>query len=403
MTSNITQTWQHAKNILCIRLDHVGDVLMASPAMRALKAALPDCRLSLLAAPHASQVGAHIPLLDDVIEYAAPWMKSSAQHAPDIDSAMIARLRERQFDAAVIFTTYSQSPLPAALMCVLAGIPLRLAHCHENPYRLLSDWVPDPEPQQSIRHEVRRQLDLVAAIGARTDDERLLFSPREQDRAWAEDYLRQQQLLESRRWLILHPGASAPSRRYPATLWAQVAASLARQGFSLLLTGSAQESVLVDSVRSMMGCEASDASAHSLAGMLDLGQLGALLSHAPLLIVGNTGPAHLAAAVGTPVVDVYALTNPQHTPWRVPSRVLFHDVPCRNCYKSICPQGHHACLQQLAPERVVAAALELLQTDEHVNAEAGSALAAAPAHEQLPTPEVNKESEWRDKLPLVGF
>jgi ADP-heptose:LPS heptosyltransferase len=68
----------------------------------------------------------------------------------------------------------------------------------------------------------------------------------------------------------------------------------------------------------------------------------------------------VAAAVGTPVVALYALTNPQHTPWHVRSRVLFQDVPCRFCFKSICPAGHHVCLAGVAPERVVEAVLELL-------------------------------------------
>jgi ADP-heptose:LPS heptosyltransferase len=79
-----------------------------------------------------------------------------------------------------------------------------------------------------------------------------------------------------------------------------------------------------------------------------------------VLITNNSGPAHLAAAVATPVVDLYALTNPQHTPWLVPARVLNHDVPCRNCLKSVCPQGHHDCLRRVAPERVADAAMELL-------------------------------------------
>ena len=93
----------------------------------------------------------------------------------------------------------------------------------------------------------------------------------------------------------------------------------------------------------------------SLAGELDLGELAALLAMAPLLIANNTGPVHVAAAVGTPVVDLYALTNPQHTPWGVPNRVLNHDVPCKYCYKSVCPEGHHHCLTLVPPEAVVEA------------------------------------------------
>jgi ADP-heptose:LPS heptosyltransferase len=91
-----------------------------------------------------------------------------------------------------------------------------------------------------------------------------------------------------------------------------------------------------------------------------LGELGALLSNAPLLISNNSGPVHLAAALGTPVVDLYALTNPQHTPWEVPNRVLNYDVPCKYCYKSVCPEGHHNCLVKVTPEQVVQAAQELL-------------------------------------------
>jgi ADP-heptose:LPS heptosyltransferase len=103
---------------------------------------------------------------------------------------------------------------------------------------------------------------------------------------------------------------------------------------------------------------------HCVAGCLNLAELAALIAEADLLISNNTGPAHIAAAVDTPVVDLYALTNPQHTPWQVRSRVLFHDVPCRNCYKSVCPAGHHDCLRKVAPETVAAAALELLQERE---------------------------------------
>src|SRR5205823_14157314 len=91
----------------------------------------------------------------------------------------------------------------------------------------------------------------------------------------------------------------------------------------------------------------------------DLAELAALISLAPVLIANNTGPVHVAAALGTPVVDLYALTNPQHTPWAVPNRVLNHDVPCKYCYKSVCPQGHHNCLRLVTPPAVAQAAREL--------------------------------------------
>ena len=116
---------------------------------------------------------------------------------------------------------------------------------------------------------------------------------------------------------------------------------------------------LVDAIIAASGVQAP--AVQSLAGQLDIGQLGAAIKHAAAVVSNNTGPAHMTAAIGTPLVDLYALTNPQHTPWQVESRVLFHDVPCRFCYKSICPQGHGDCLNKLEPARVIAAVASLLR------------------------------------------
>lgn len=359
-----TSAWNTARNILCIRLDHIGDVLMATPALRALKESFSGCRLTLLAAPAGAIVTRHIPEIDDTIEYAAPWMKSSAPHDAAQDVEMITLLRERKFDAAIIFTTYSQSPLPAAMLCLLAGIPLRLAHCRENPYQLLTDWLPDPEPQRTIRHEVRRQLDLVASVDARTCDERLSFALHPDDLIWASAQLEARDIDRSQTWILLHPGSTAASRRYPAEHWALAAAELShRLSCNLVFSGSAEETQLVDDIIERVRALQPGARLHSFAGQLTLGQLAAILSQAALFIANNTGPAHLAAALGKPVVDLYALTNPQHTPWKTPSRVLYQDVPCRFCYKSVCPQGHHRCLADVEPARVVEAALELLRGD----------------------------------------
>jgi ADP-heptose:LPS heptosyltransferase len=99
----------------------------------------------------------------------------------------------------------------------------------------------------------------------------------------------------------------------------------------------------------------------SLEGPMPLGVLGAIIERAAVLVANNSGPAHMAAAVGTPVVCLYALTNPQHTPWRVASTVLSHEVPCRDCLRSVCPQGHHACLSEVAPAQVAQATLALLR------------------------------------------
>lgn len=373
--------WQQAKNILCVRLDYLGDVLMCTPAIRAIRQSLPACKITLLTSRSGAAAVPFIAEIDAVIEYAAPWMKSSNLHEAGIDLNLVQALRSGGFDAAVMFTSYSQSVLPAAFLCYLAGIPLRLAHCRENPYRILTDWVPDPEPQKEVRHEVRRQLDLVATVGCRTADEKLSFAIAAADLAWARQRL--SALAPGgdplQPWVLIHPGATAASRRYPVHHWARVTHELTHVlGYPVVFTGSADEAALIDAIRPL-----ASAKAHSLAGELDLGKLAAVISLAPVFISNNTGPAHVAAAVDTPLVDLYALTNPQHTPWQARSLVLFHDVPCRFCYKSICPQGHHDCLGKVDPLQVIDAVQTLLQGNrgcENMPSSGDGATIVAAAH-----------------------
>ena len=349
--------WDSARHVLCVRLDAAGDVLMTEPALRALAQSVPGRRLTLLTSSSGSQAARLIPYLDQVIAHEVPWVKGASPTASSAtDLALVDRLRAQRFDGAVIFTVYTQSALPAALICSLADVPLRAAHCRENPYRLLTDWVRETEPDIRLRHEVRRQLDLVSSLGCSITDDRLsvAISPaafRTVDR------LLTQRIDMRKRWVIMHPGASAASRRYPVDAFAAAAARLARAfDCQVVWTGSQEEAALVAEAQEGMA-----EPSHSLAGRLSFEELAAAIARAPLLISNNTSAVHLASAVSTPVVDLYALTNPQHTPWRVPSRILFEDVPCRFCYKSVCPEGHHRCLKGVSPDAVVSAAMDLLE------------------------------------------
>ncbi|MDB5808677.1 MAG: glycosyl transferase family protein [Betaproteobacteria bacterium] len=353
-----SDAWRAARNILCVRLDNLGDVLMTTPAIRALKAAQPGRRITLLTSRSAAAAAPFLPAIDEVLCFDAPWVKHA--RPPDVESsdAMRALIRSRGFDAAVIFTVYSQNPLSAALFCYLAEIPLRLAHCRENPYHLLTDWVRETEPAIRVRHEVQRQLDLVATVGARAVDVQMQFEvPLPAEEAIGH-MLNAAQVDATVPLVVMHPGASAPSRRYPPERFAKVVQQL-NDAFDchLAVTGGTDERELTRGI-----CASVVASRRPLdfAGRLGLGELGALISRADLLISNNTGPVHIAAAVGTPVVDLYALTNPQHTPWQVPNRVLSRDVACKYCYSSVCPHEHHRCLRGVEPSEVVTAACELL-------------------------------------------
>jgi lipopolysaccharide heptosyltransferase II len=353
----VDERWARAERVLAVRLDSMGDVLMTTPAIRAVKESRPTRNVTMLTSTAGADIARLVPEIDDVIVYDAPWMKATARReGADADRAMIELLRRERFDAAIVFTVYSQSPLPAATLCYLADIPLRLAQCRERAYQLLTDGVPEFEPERGTRHEVRRQLDLVASVGHRTNDERL--SARIGPGAVA----RVRTLLDfrgvdiDRPWAVLHPGATAPARRYPANSFAEAASRLSiDHGWTIALIGGPGDEALVSEVRDL-----TRAPTVSLGTSLDVEELGALLSLAPVLIANNSGPVHLAAAVGTSVVDLYALTNPQHAPWGVPNRVLNRDVPCRFCYASTCPQRHHKCLRFVPTDDVVDAAIELV-------------------------------------------
>ena len=161
-----------------------------------------------------------------------------------------------------------------------------------------------------------------------------------------------------RPYIVVHPGASAASRRYPAERFGVAAQAVVDEtGCQVVFTGGGDEAALIELAQSRL-----QVPGVSLAGQLTLGELAALIAGAQVIVCNNSGPVHIAAAIGTPVAVLYALTNPQHTPWKVAARVLNHDVPCRNCLKSVCPQQHHDCLERVEPDAVAHAALDLIRT-----------------------------------------
>jgi lipopolysaccharide heptosyltransferase II len=306
--------------------------------------------------------------VDEVLAFDAPWVKRPAgaleQALPpgQAEVQWVQRLAAQHFDAAVIFTVCTQSALPAALLCLQAGIPLRLAYSRENPYELLTDWVHDTEvPADGMRHEAQRQLDLVHHVGLQADAQRLLFRYRVEEALSMRHKFEQAGGDLTRPYIVVHPGATAASRRWPAERFGQAAQALAdATGCQAVFSGGPDDEPLVQQALAAM--RDGGAGAISLASQLALGELASLIAGAQVTLCNNSAPAHIAAALDAPVVVLYALTNPQHTPWQARSRVLNHPVPCRHCLKSVCPEIHHDCLERVAPQAVVQAALELMGT-----------------------------------------
>jgi lipopolysaccharide heptosyltransferase II len=311
---------EHLQKVLCIRADNMGDLLMSSPAIRALKDTFKS-HITVLTSSLSTFIAESIKEIDEVITYDLPWVKTDNLPKADAFFEVVDELKSRRFDAAVIFTVYSQNPLPAAMLAYLAGIPVRVAYCRENPYDLLTHWVPDPEPYSMIRHQVRRDLDLVATLGAITGNEKLILDVKNDLWIAVRDKLNILGVDQTRPFIILHPGVSEKKREYPPELWIEAAKRLSGD-FQLLITGGSSEKHLTEYLAKEIGEKA-----FSLGGKLDLNELVVLISHAPLIVSVNTGTIHLAAAVSTPVVVLYALTNPQHLPWKVAGKALLFDVP----------------------------------------------------------------------------
>ena len=390
VTSNFVQQgckeerWRSARNILAVRLDNLGDVLVTTPAIHAIKTSLPDSKITLFASPVGAQVGRLNPDIDDVLVYEAPWM-DPWQRLP-LDSQreqdMIAAVRERHFDGAIIFTSYHESSLPAAYLCYLADIPLRVAASIDGPGSLLTTRHRHPE---RMMHEVERGLDLVGAIGMATDERDLVLQVPEQARIEVQDLLRRYNvrrsglllspvLSEARResgvapmnfkpLIVVHPGCSMPARTYPWEMYSGVIHELIGElDATVMLTGTGDERELVWRIMDKLDAWKDDAKVIPLAGALSFPNLCALIEAADVAITNNTGPMHISAAVKTPIVALFALTNPpeQWGPWHVPHRQLYHDVPCRICYNRVCPYQHE-CLSLVSPLQVFDAVVELLQ------------------------------------------
>lgn len=313
--------WKNCKNILCIRADNMGDVLMSSPAFRALKETF-NCKITLLTSTMGSLIAPFIKEIDETIVADLPWIKTKHPVDETVFAELIKKIRFYHFDAAIIFTVYSQSPLPACMLAYMAGIPRRLAYCRENPYYLLSDWVVEKEPHHFIQHQVTRDLNLIKTIGATTNNENLsiLFSKEAMESALKK--MVDAGVDISRKWLIFHPGVSEKKREYPVDKWIE-AGKLLRDKLSvqLLITGSESEKLLGQEIQNGIG-----KSAFCLAGLLSIEEFIALISQSPIVISVNTATVHIASATHTPIVVLYALTNPQHTPWQTKSSLLYFSV-----------------------------------------------------------------------------
>lgn len=350
---SVRTDWHSCRHVLAIRLEGADEVLMTTPALRALRTAGAK-RITLLGSPAGIALAPFIAEIDDAQACEPGWMKNRAS-GNEADLELVNRLRELKPDAVVIFTLSSQSALPAAMVCHLAGIPRILAHCRENPYRVITHWVRDDglslEGIDGMRHEVLRQLDLVAAVGAHTTDRAMSFQLRHGDRAELDVVLAANGISHPRGWIAVHTGKGRGSRGDAPQKLVETLVSLQGEGHRLVLLGEGDDLELQHSLASS---QVRLPGLIDLTGQLSLGALAAALEYASVCICHDGSPAKIAAALGTPVVDIGTLMSAETSPWETLSRALTDDPASHSWLSRGFRNGRHVYLAdaEAGPETV---------------------------------------------------
>ncbi len=335
------------RRVLVVRADNAGDVVTATPALRALRHFAPHAEVDLLTSPAGAAVAPLVPGLTEVVTVSPSWQQLTCRPTDtDVEERrVVATLRARDYDTMIVLTSWSQSPWPVAHVGLLAGIGTRVVHSREFGGAVATHWV-TPPPETT--HVVDRSLHLLAAVGV---------APRgavPRLRVPAADDAAAGRLVGSAPFAVLAPGATCSSRRYPAARFGRVAALVAATGLPVRVSGPPAEAALV--------AEVVAAAAHPHVTALEpvpLPVFGGVVRRAAVAITNNSGGMHLADALGTPVAVTYAGTERlgDARPRAVPAAVLGVPVPCSPCRQLQCPFDLQ-CLD-VTPERVAAAAVEL--------------------------------------------
>jgi len=338
--------WLEAKKILAVRLDNIGDVIMLGPALRAVKETSPQAHLTLLATPGGATAVPLLPWIDDVIVWRPIWQDVGGRMPfdPARERELIDLLAGQEFDAALIFTSFSQTPHVPGYVCYLAGIPLRAGESKEFGGSTLTTELKGAPDEL---HQAERNLRLVEHLGFVARERQLVVTIPDTARNAIPDLLDKTEVNPHQPFILLHPGASAHARRYPAERFGILARLLTRRDWQVLVTGVERESALIQEVI------AHAPKARYLIGDTTLAEYAALVERAKLVICNDTLPMHLSDAVRTPVVVLFSGTDyeEQWQPRATRARLLRRETSCHPCYLFECPIGQ-PCLD-ISPEEVV--------------------------------------------------
>ncbi len=354
----LDKDWANARNILTVRLDNIGDVVMLGPALRAIKENLPESKITLLASPAGTHAASLLRQVDRIITWRAIWQDVGNQMPIDAarELQLVEALAEADFDAAIVFTSFSQSPYPPAYIAYLAEIPLRLGQSKEFGGSVLTTWIKAPD---DTMHQVDRNLYLLQRAGFVISHRELSINIPEQAREYIDLKLASKGIEPDEPFILVHPGASCSARTYPFERWSDIALHMIHySGLPVVISGNEKDARRLE----QMGSTAW-AGSIILAGQTTVEQYAALVSRSSLVMSGHTSTMHLADAVGIPSVILFSGTDLecQWKPRNTPYRTLRRETPCTPCRLFTCPFGMQ-CLD-IEPDEVVEVALDMLKRD----------------------------------------
>ena len=336
----------------------LGDTMMATPTVSAIRKMLPKAKLSILAKPVFSTFWKEYPGVDEVI---------GLEKGFGGFRRTVSNLKQKQFDAALIMPT----SLSSAFLAFAAGVPIRIGWGGEGREIFLTHIVPRPQPRK--KHLVWEYLELAQnGLETKISDKTVrLYSsiPQEAVRGlrqvWADTGVP-----DKKAYIALAPGATyGPAKRWPLTYWKGLINRLLQErGESLLIMGGLEEEAYLRPL--LEGLNPSNLKRlHLLAGRTTTTILAAMLSKCKLLVTNDTGPMHVAAAVGTPTVSIFGSSSPAWTrPFGLGHEVIYKHLECSPCFQSTCPIGYK-CLNAVTVEEVYGAALQKLKNPKKIKGE----------------------------------
>lgn len=343
-------TKRNYKRILVIRTDRIGDVVLSTPVIKNLRYNFPQSFIAMMVSPYTKDAVEGNPYLDEVVVYD----KEKKQRTILANLKFIFNLRKYKFDLAIILHPTNR----VHSISFLAGIKRRVGY-HKKMGFLNTDKIKEKK-YLGEKHELDYNLDLIGYLGIPIYDKSLFF-PISRETEEAVSVFLEKNGLEEKNFIVIHPGASCPSKLWPVENFASVADRLIGEfGFKILIVTDEKNSHLGERVKRLMEFS-------SILGRFSLKELGAILKKAKLFISNDSGPVHIAVAVNTPVISIFGRKQPGLSPkrWRPlgeKDMVLHKDVGCLNCLAHDCKIGFK-CIKSISPQEVLEAVRKILDKE----------------------------------------